>query len=95
MSLVSDGDSSHTAAALRRDARSFGIQLVWLPVRCPELNPMDHLWRQGKERICANRQYGSIEELVHRFVHDLQGLSAELALRKAGVFSEDYLLRSK
>jgi transposase len=95
VSLVLDGDTSHTAEASRRDARSFGIQLVWLPVRSPELNPMDHLWRHGKERICANRQYGSIEELVHRFLHYLEGLSVEETLRKAGVLSEDYWLRSE
>jgi transposase len=95
VSLVLDGDSSHTAEASRREARSLGIQLVWLPVRCPELNPMDHLWRHGKERICANRQYGSIEELVHRFLHFLEGLSVEETLRKAGVLSEDYWLRSE
>ena len=93
VSLVLDGDSSHTAQASRRDARSFGIRLVWLPTRCPELNPMDHLWRHGKERICANRQYGSIEEQVHHFLHYLEGLSVEEVLRKAGVLSEDYWLR--
>jgi transposase len=93
VSLVLDGDSSHTAKASQRDARSFGIQLVWLPVRCPELNPMDHLWRHGKERICANRQYGSIAELVHRFLHYLEGLAVEETLRKAGVLSEDYWLK--
>jgi transposase len=93
VSLVLDGDSSHTAKASQRDARGFGIQLVWLPVRCPELNPMDHLWRHGKERICANRQYGSIAELVHRFLHYLEGLSVEETLRKAGVLSEDYWLK--
>ena len=95
VSLVLDGDSSHTAEASRRDARSSGIRLVWLPVRCPELNPMDHLWRHGKERICANRQYGSIEELVHRFLHYLEGLSVEETLRKAGILSEDYWLQSE
>ena len=95
VSLVLDGDSSHTAKASQRDARSFGIQLVWLPVRCPELNPVDHLWRHGKERICANRQYGSIAELVHHFLHYLEGLSVEETLRKAGVLAEDYWLKSE
>jgi transposase len=95
VSLVLDGDSSHTAKASQRDARSFGIQLVWLPVRCPELNPMDHLWRHGKERIGANWQYESIAELVHHFLHDLEGLSVEETLRKAGVLSEDYWLKSE
>jgi transposase len=95
VSLILDGDSSHTAKASQGDARSLGIRLVWLPVRCPELNPMDHLWRHGKEQVCANRQYGSIEEQVHRFLHYLEGLSVEETLRKAGVLSEDYWLKSE
>jgi hypothetical protein len=54
---------------------------------------MDQLWRHGKERVCANRQYGSIEEQVHHFLHYLEGLSVEETLRKAGVFSKDYWLK--
>ena len=56
---------------------------------------MDHLWRHGKERICANRQYASIEEQVHRFLHYLKGLSVEETLQKAGVLSEDYWLKTE
>lgn len=95
VSLLVDEDSSHTAKASQREARMLGISLVWLPIRCPELNAMDHLWRHGKERICANRHYASIEEQVHHFLHYLEGLSAEEALRKAGVLSEDYWLKSE
>jgi hypothetical protein len=84
---------SHTARASRRQASLLGIRLVWLPVRCPELNAPDHLWRHGKQQGCANRQYGSIEEQVHRFLHYLEGLSVEEILRKAGVLSEDYWLK--
>jgi transposase len=95
VSLLLDGDSSHIAKMSRRLARLLGIQLIWLPVRCPELNALDHLWRHGKEHVCANRQYGSIEEQVHHFLHYLEGLSVEETLRKAGVSSEDYWLRLK
>jgi len=93
VSLLLDEDSSHTAKMSQREARLLGIELVWLPVRCPELNPMDHLWRHGKERICANRQYRTIEEQVHQFLHYLEGLSVHEALRKAGVLSENYWLK--
>ena len=95
VSLVLDEDRSHTAKVSQSEARLFGIKLVWLPVRCPELNAMDHLWRHGKERICANRQYASIEEQVHRFLHYLEGLSVEETLQKAGILSEDYWLKSE
>jgi transposase len=93
VSLLLDEDSSHTAKMSQREARLLGIELVWLPVRCPELNPMDHLWRHGKERICANRQYRTIEEQVHQFLHYLEGLSVQETLRKAGVLSENYWLK--
>jgi transposase len=92
VSLVLDQDGSHTAQASRRAAHELEIHLEWLPVRCPELNPVDHLWRHGKERVCANRQYASIEEQVHHFLHYLEGLSVEETLRKAGISSEDYWL---
>lgn len=95
VSLLLDNDSSHTAKTSRREARALGIELIWLPVRCPELNAIDHLWRHGKERICANRQYASIEEQVHRFRHYLEGLSVKETLLKAGVLSENYWLKSE
>jgi transposase len=95
VSLLLDEDRSHTAQASQREARTLGIGLVWLPVLCPELNARDHLWRHGKERIWANRQYASIEEQVHHFLHYLEGLSVEGALRKAGALPEDYWLKSE
>ena len=60
--LVLDGDSAHTAGASRRLAAQLGIELLWLPTRCPELNPLEALWRSGKQTICANRQYPTIDE---------------------------------
>jgi hypothetical protein len=94
VSLLLDKDGSHTAQDSQEKARKLEIRLVWLPVRCPELNPVDHLWRHGKERVCANRQYDTIEEQVHHFLHYLEGLSVEETLRKAGILSADYWLKS-
>ena len=93
VSLLLDQHGRHTAQDSPRAARDLEIRLVWLPVRCPELNPVDHLWRHGKEQVCANRQYESIEEQVHHFLHYLEGLSVEETLRKAGVSSEDSWLK--
>jgi transposase len=95
VSLILDEDSSHTAKVSQREARLMEFKLVWLPVRCPELNAVDHLWRHGKERVCANRQYASIDEQVHHFLHYLEGLSVQETLQKAGVLSEDYWLKSE
>ena len=66
--LLLDGDSSHTAAASLERAAALDVELLWLPKRDPHLNPMDHLWRHGKEVKCANHQYPSIDLQVKRFV---------------------------
>jgi len=92
VALLVDEDSCHTAGDSQALAEGLGIELLWLPKRSPHLNPMDHLWRHGKQVVCANRQYESIEEQVQRFLHYLEGLTPEEALRKAGVLSADFWL---
>ena len=67
--------------------------MLWLPKRSPHLNPMDHLWRHGKEVMSANHQYPSIEVPVERFIDYLDGLSAYEALTKAGLFAKDCWLK--
>jgi hypothetical protein len=91
--LLLDTDSSHTAHASQALAAELKIELVWLPVRCPELNPMDHLWRLGKQRVCANRQHAHIEDLVEDFVAYIRGLTPHTALRRGSVLSPRFWLR--
>jgi transposase len=86
--LVLDGDSAHTAAASQCLAAQLGIELLWLPTRCPELNPWEALWRSGKQTISANRQYPTIDEVVERFLVYLYWLSPQEARRKAGLLSK-------
>jgi transposase len=92
VALVLDEDPSHTATASRELASELDIQLIWLPKRCPELNGMDHLWGHGKDHICANRQYPSIDAQVERFVAYMAGLSHQDALRQAGLLSQEFWL---
>lgn len=94
VSLLLDGDSSHTAGKSRDLAELFQINLIWLPKRSPELNPMDHLWGQGKDVISANQQRETIEDHVDRYLEYLESLSAEEALQTSGVRSEDFWLKS-
>jgi hypothetical protein len=93
VALLLDEDPSHTAAGSRRLASSFDIEFLWLPKRCPELNPMDTLWGEGKDVISANKQYASIEDQVRRFLAYLQAFSGEAALHTAGVLSKDCWLQ--
>ena len=92
VALLLDEDSSHTAAASRARAEELGIELLWLPKRSPHLNPMDHLWRHGKQVMLANHQYDSIDEQAERFIGYLRGLPPWQALAKAGILSGGFWL---
>jgi DDE superfamily endonuclease len=91
--LLLDEDPSHTADDSVGWAEEYDIDLLWLPKRCPELNPLDTLWGQGKDRISANKQYATIDDQVERFLEHLQSLSGGEALRTAGVLSGHFWLK--
>ena len=93
MNLLLDEDASHTAAESQEVAEDLDIELLWLPKRSPHLNPMDHLWRHGKDVMSANHQYASIDEQAEEFISYLSGLSRYEALNKAGTFSKDFWLK--
>jgi transposase len=90
--LLLDEDSSHTAGPSEELAAVLGIELLWLPKRSPHLNPMDHLWRHGKEVVSANWQYETIDSHVDHFLAYLAGLPPQEALRKAGLLSPTFWL---
>jgi hypothetical protein len=94
VAMLLDEDPCHTAKASVSLAEELDIQLVWLPKRAPELNPMDTLWGHAKDHISANRQYKTIDEQVERFVGYLESLTDHKALRLAGVLSHRFWLRS-
>ena len=91
VALLLDEDSSHTAKASVK--ASAWITLLWLPKRSPELNPMDTLWGQAKDVISADKQYGTIDDHMARFVSYLEGLSGRDALHTSGVLSGNFWLR--
>jgi transposase len=94
VALLLDEDPSHTAKGSVRLAEGFGIDLLWLPKRCPELNPMDTLWGQAKDVISADWQYSTIDEQVERFLDHLESLSIWETLSTSGVYSRGFWLRS-
>jgi hypothetical protein len=93
--LLLDEDSSHTAADSQECAENYDIQLWWLPLRSPELNPLERLWQAGKKDICANYQHENLEEESTEFASSLLELSAAETLLLSGILSQDFwLLRS-
>lgn len=73
-------------------AAELGIQLIWLPKQWPELNAMDHLWKELKRLIAANRQAAGIDDLAEQAIEWVLQLHPQQALRKAGVLSPTFWL---
>ena len=93
VAMLLDEDPSHTAKGSVRLAGWFDMELLWLPKRRPELNPMDTLWGQAKDVISADKQYTTIDEQVDRFLVHLWALSNQEALHTSGVLSDDFWLK--
>src|SRR3954452_16913114 len=76
------------------DARLYPAAQWTVPLLREHLNPMDTLWGQGKDVVCADTQYATIDEQVERFIDYLESLSAWDALHTAGVYSRDFWLKT-
>ena len=61
------------------------VHPVWLPKRSPQLNPVEDLWRWLKPAIAANRTHHDLEPLRQACRAELNALTPEQALRKAGL----------
>lgn len=92
VALFLDEDTSHTALASQKYAMSLGIDLCWLPLRSPELNPVESLWRITKANRCANRQYSSIDEQAESFIAEIDAMSNLDALSHSGLLSGNFWL---
>jgi transposase len=91
--LLLDRAPAHTDGQTLRLARELGIELVWLPKQWPELNAMDHIWKELKRLIAANRQAASIDDLAQQAAEWVLQLRPREALRKAGILSPTFWLR--
>lgn len=94
VALLLDENPSHTAARSQRLASDLNVQLLWLPKRAPELNPMDQLWGQAKDVVSANMQYPTIDAHVAAFLEYLEALSSWEARHTSGILSKRFWLKS-
>ena len=81
---------AHSSIGLANDLE---IQLRWLPTACPELNPVDHLWRHLKKDILANEPLPDLEVTFKYARAYLDDLSPRERLRKAGILSGHFWLQ--
>lgn len=94
IALLLDEAPSHRAAKSQSLAADLDIELIWLPKQWAELNAMDQLWRELKGHISANYQYPTIEEHAAAAEQWIRSLTATEALRKAGIRSKNFWLKS-
>ena len=94
IALLLDENPSHTAAQSQRLAGDLDIELLWLPKRAPELNPMDELWGQAKDIVNANLQYPSIDRETEAFLEYLEALTNWEARYTSGILSSHFWLKS-
>lgn len=69
--LIMDGAGWHKSKSLIVPKN---IQIVLLPPYCPELNPVERLWRYIKDNMIKNRIFETLSELemaVCKFVRNL------------------------
>jgi hypothetical protein len=89
-------DKAPCQKAIRSQQLAARLEIVplWLPKQCPELNAEDHLWKELKRLIAANRQFPTVDKEADSAEHWLLGLSPTEALRKAGILSDDFWLKT-
>lgn len=92
--MLLDEAPCHLAPRSQALAKQLDIELVWLPKQCSELNAMDQLWRELKGGISANYQYRDIDEHAMFAEEWIQSLTRTEALRKAGILSKNFWLKS-
>ena len=79
--LIVDNYSSHTAY-LVRDWLALHPQLqrYYLPKYCSDLNPVENIWLRLKNKVAANRLYGSFQLLLDAVDRFFREMTPEQAL---------------
>lgn len=91
--LFLDRGLPHRAHRSRALAQALGIALRWLLVACPELNPVEHLWRHLKRDVLGNCGLQPVTLAMERALAYLRQLSPAECRRKAGLLAPGCWLR--
>jgi DDE superfamily endonuclease len=92
--LFEDRAPQHKAPASRQWAAGLGIEVRLLPKATPELNAMDHLWRHTKREILSDRPPEPIDQSAQEACDYILAMSPQERLRRAGVLSGNFWLRT-
>lgn len=79
--LMVDNSRSHTAGVVTEWlAEHSRLQLFYLPKYCSHLNPVESIWLRLKDKIAANRLYGSMKILLETVDSFFDEMTPEQAL---------------
>ncbi len=87
---VHDGAPSHRSGTLVVPAN---IHLVELPPYSPELNPVEHLWEEMREKEFWNRTFKSMSAVERAMVRSLRRIEEDRALVQS-MTSFSWIMRS-
>ena len=73
-------------------AAELGVELRFLPTACPELNPLEGLWREVKGRVLANEPTPDLDISLERAIDHLMAMTGRQRRQTAGVLSENFWL---
>jgi transposase len=90
--LLVDRGSPHTAGKSRALAKALGVEMRLLPTACPELNPLERLWRVLKGRVLCNEPTPDLDESLRRAIEYLEDMTHRQRLKQAGVLSGRFWL---
>lgn len=90
--LFVDRGSPHTAKESRVVAAALGIELRFLPTACPELNPLEGLWRYIKGEILVNEPTPDLDAALNRACEEILNMDSTVRLQVAGVMSGNFWL---
>lgn len=88
--MVLDGAGWHTSAALKPPSN---MKLLSLPPYAPELNPVEHIWDELREKFFHNKAFDSIEALEDQLEIGLLTLENDQP-RVQSIVAWDWIVKS-
>ena len=88
--MVVDGAGWHTGSALAPPAN---MRLLTLPPYAPELNPVEHLWDELREKYFHNRAFDSLDALEDQLQIGLLALESNLP-RVQSIVAWDWIINA-
>jgi putative transposase len=70
------------------------IRLIFQPPYSPEVNPVEHLWEELREKYLHNRVFSSLEELVEVLCQALSELTGEKERLRSMMFFPHFRVES-